>query len=179
MAALPTDRLPTWVLAVLGLSGALVASETAMRLVSFVTARSVPPKRLPAFDFRMGVPEDARTLVVIPGMLTSIDAIDELAEMLESHYLANPLGAVSFALLTDWRDAPTEELPDDERLLDHAAKRIEALADRYSHGGVRRFFLLHRRRLWNPAEGVWMGWERKRGKLAELNALLRLSLIHI
>ena len=173
MAALPTDRLPTWVLAVLGLSGALVASETAMRLVSFLTARSVAPKRLPAFDFRMGVPEDARTLVVIPGMLTSIDAIDELAEMLESHYLANPLGAVSFALLTDWRDAPTEELPDDERLLDHAVKRIEGLADRYSHGGVRRFFLLHRRRLWNPAEGVWMGWERKRGKLAELNALLR------
>ena len=57
--ALPTDRLPTWVLAVLGLSGALVASETAMRLVSFLTARSVAPKRLPAFDFRMGVPEDA------------------------------------------------------------------------------------------------------------------------
>src|SRR5690606_41746200 len=35
------------------------------------------------------------------------------------------------------------------------------------------FLLLHRPRLWNPQEGAWMGRERKRGKLAELNALIR------
>ena len=37
----------------------------------------------------------------------------------------------------------------------------------------KRFLLLHRRRVFNPAEGKWMGWERKRGKLHELNRLLR------
>ncbi len=170
---LPEDRMGLWTQLGLVAAAALVASETAMRLVAFATSRLVPPQRLPAFDFRAGVPEEARTLVVIPGMLASIDAVDELADMLESHYLANPQGAVSFALLTDWRDAPAEQMPDDERLLNHARDRIDALAEQYAHGGVRRFFLLHRRRHWNPAEGVWMGWERKRGKLAELNALLR------
>ena len=144
-----------------------------MRLMGFLTSRVVPPRRLPALDFRAGVPEQARTLVVIPGMLSSTDAVDELTQMLESHYLANPLGAVGFALLTDWRDSPTETRADDQELLDHAIDRIDELADRYGHGGVRRFFLLHRRRLWNPSEGVWMGWERKRGKLHELNTLLR------
>ncbi|MBV0891977.1 protein ndvB [Paracoccus sp. Z118] len=171
--ALPDRGLGPWALGLLLLSATLVASETAMRLMGFLTSRIVPPRRLPALDFRAGVPEQARTLVVIPGMLSSTDAVDELAQMLESHYLANPLGAVGFALLTDWRDSPTETEADDQELLDHAIDRIEELADRYGHGGVRRFFLLHRRRLWNPAEGVWMGWERKRGKLEELNALLR------
>lgn len=168
-----SGHLSGWQLALLLALVALPASDTAMQVVSFLAARTIPPARLPAYDFREGVPARFRTLVVIPGMITSMDAIDELAEMLESHYLANPLGDVSFALLTDWRDAPSETLPEDVRLLAHARARIDDLADRYDHGGIRRFFLLHRRRLWNPAEGVWMGWERKRGKLAELNLLLR------
>ena len=167
------DGMPGWQLWLLAGLAVLPASDTAMQAIGFLVARIVPPQRLPSFDFRAGVPPEARTLVVIPGMITSIDAIDELARMLESHYLANPLGDVSFALLTDWKDAPTETLPEDGRLLDHVRARIDALADRYDHGGVRRFFLLHRRRLWNPSEGVWMGWERKRGKLTELNKLLR------
>ena len=171
-AILPAG-LAGWQALLLLAFAALPASDTAMQALAFIAARTVPPQRLPSYDFRAGVPPEQRTLVVIPGMITSVDAIDELAEMLESHYLANPLGDVSFALLSDWKDAPSETLPDDQRLLAHARARIEALADRYDHGGVRRFFLLHRRRLWNPSEGVWMGWERKRGKLAELNMLLR------
>ncbi|MBB1498512.1 GH36-type glycosyl hydrolase domain-containing protein [Paracoccus sp. MC1862] len=171
--ALPSFGLAGWQVALLLTLAVLPASDTAMQAISFIAARVIPPQRLPAYDFRAGVPPESRTLVVIPGMITSVDAIDELAGMLESHYLANPLGDVSFALLSDWKDAPTESLPDDERLLAHARARIDALADRYDHGGIRRFFLLHRSRQWNPSEGVWMGWERKRGKLAELNQLLR------
>ncbi|WP_162630605.1 GH36-type glycosyl hydrolase domain-containing protein [Paracoccus endophyticus] len=170
---LPDGGLAGWQVALLLGLTVLPASDTAMQALGFLAARTVPPQRLPSYDFRAGVPPEARTLVVIPGMITSLDAVDELADMLESHYLANPLGDVSFALLTDWRDAPAETMPDDRRLLDHARDRIDALADRYDHGGVRRFFLLHRRRQFNPSEGVWMGWERKRGKLTELNMLLR------
>ncbi|WP_134724814.1 GH36-type glycosyl hydrolase domain-containing protein [Paracoccus luteus] len=171
--AVPDVGLAGWQAVLLLALAVLPASDTAMQALGFLAARVVPPKRLPAYDFRAGVPPEARTLVVIPGMITSLDAVDELAQMLESHYLANPLGDISFALLTDWRDAPAETMPDDRSLLDHARERIETLADRYDHGGVRRFFLLHRRRQWNAAEGVWMGWERKRGKLTELNMLLR------
>lgn len=176
LAALSTvlpQHVAPWQAALLLALALLPATDTASQAIGFIAARVLPPQRLPSYDFRSGVPPEARTLVVIPGMITSIDAIDELAEMLESHYLANPLGDVSFALLTDWKDAPAETMPDDQRLLSHAQARIEALADRYDHGGVRRFFLLHRRRQWNPCEGAWMGWERKRGKLTELNMLLR------
>src|SRR2546427_5839218 len=35
------------------------------------------------------------------------------------------------------------------------------------------FFLFHRYRVYNPRERAWMGWERKRGKLLDLNKLLR------
>lgn len=171
--ALPPLGLAGWQVALLLALAVLPASDTAMQAIAFLAARIIPPQRLPAYDYRDGVPAEARTLVVIPGMISSIDATDELVDMLESHYLANPLGEVSFALLSDWKDAPRETLPDDARILAHARARIDALADRYDHGGVRRFFLLHRKRQWNPSEGVWMGWERKRGKLAELNQLLR------
>ncbi|TKW63044.1 MAG: DUF3131 domain-containing protein [Paracoccus denitrificans] len=168
------SAIPGWATMLLLCLVALPASETASRLVAFIAARTVRPQRLPALDYLdHGPPAEARTLVVIPAMLTSLDVIDELADMIELHYLSNPRGDVFFALLTDWRDADSETQPDDERLVAAASQRIEALAEQYGHGGIRRFFLLHRRRLWNPSEGVWMGWERKRGKLAELNALLR------
>lgn len=151
----------------------VTASEAAAALVGLVVGRVVPPARLPAYDYRTGIPEEARTLVVIPCLLASYDTVDELLSNLELHYLANPRGAVSFALLSDWSDAPTETVLGDSEILAHARAGIEALAARYDHDGGRRFFLLHRRRLWNPAEGVWMGWERKRGKLGELNQILR------
>ncbi|AXC50722.1 protein ndvB [Paracoccus suum] len=163
-----------WPLGILMLVGAsFAAAEAGIGLIAMIAARLVSPRRLPSYDFRAGVPSTHRTLVVIPCLLGSRETIDELVQQLELHYLANPLGDVSFALLTDWRDAQTETLPDDQVLLDHAFDGIERLADLYDHGGRRRFFLLHRRRQWNPSEGRWMGWERKRGKLSEMNRLLR------
>ena len=148
------------------------ASEAALAVAQVTAARLFPPRRLPAYDFTAGVPETARTLVVIPCLLTSRDETDDLLRNLELHYLANPLGAVDFALLSDWVDHTAETRPDDTLLLAHARDGIERLALRYAATG-RRFYLLHRHRIHNPQEGVWMGWERKRGKLTELNALLR------
>ncbi len=155
------------------LAALLPASEAMLGLLSRAVARLVPPKVLPAYDFSDGVPEDARTLVVIPCLLTGYDEIDTLIRALELHYLANPQGEISFALLGDWVDSKAETRDGDAALLDHARAGIDALADRYAAAGPRRFFLLHRARLYNAADRVWMGWERKRGKLAELNQLLR------
>ncbi len=171
MATLAQVSLPlsvVWVLLAL-----LPATDAAMSLVHFLAARLIPAAQLPGFDYSGDIPETARTIVVIPCLLTNRDDIDDLIRNLELHYLANPKGAVSFALLSDWVDAPRESRADDADLLDHAKAGIDDLADRYSHDGGRRFFLLHRARLYNPGEAVWMGWERKRGKLVELNSLLR------
>ena len=113
--------------------------------------------------------------MVVPTLLTSRQGIDELVERLEVHYLANADDDLRFALLSDWRDAPSESIPGDAELLASAVEGIAHLNKRYgpAAGGGSRFVLLHRRRVWNESERVWMGWERKRGKLHELNQFLR------
>lgn len=146
--------------------------DAGLALLRFVASRLIAPAQLPAYGFKDGIPPDHATLVAIPCLLTSLDTIDDLLSNLEVHYLANPDPALSFALLTDFTDAAEETTPRDAELLAYARQGIAALAEKYAHTG-RRFYLLHRRRQWNEAEGVWMGWERKRGKLVELNALLR------
>src|SRR4029078_11680115 len=110
-----------------------------------------------------------------PTMLTSDAGVRQSVLQLEVHYLANPAGDVRFALLSDWADADAETMPGDERLLAIASQGIAALNRRYGampDGGT-RFFLFHRRRQWSGTQRKWMGWERKRGKLAEFNRLLR------
>ena len=101
-------------------------------------------------------------------------AVEEHLQRLEIHYLASPDDQLHFALLSDWTDADTEHLPTDEALLDIAVLGIARLNRRYGPAaGGDRFLLLHRRRVWCESEQRWMGWERKRGKLQELNRLLR------
>jgi len=149
------------------------AMDMAFSFFNTIISWLVEPKRLIGFEYRNGIPEEARTLVVVPTIITSQDTINEQIHNLEVHYLGNPRGAVSFALATDWADAQSEEIDGDIELLDHVRKGIAELNRRYCGDHQPIFFVLHRRRLFNKSEGSWMGWERKRGKLHELNLLLR------
>ncbi len=124
-------------------------------------------------DFAEEIPGQCHTLVVMPTMLASLSAVARLLERLEVHYLANLEPGLSFALLTDYADGPDEETADNKKLLASAMTGVAALNKRYADEGQRRFYLLHRRRTWNPVEKLWMGWERKRGKIIELNRWLR------
>jgi len=123
-------------------------------------------------DFSKGIVPTARTLVVVPTMLTSAENAEDLIEALEVRFLANRDECLHFGLLTDFRDAHQESLAADGPLLQLAKTRIDELNAKYG-GPADVFFLFHRSRRWNPEEGVWMGYERKRGKLAALNSLLR------
>lgn len=152
---------------------ALPASEGATGLFNTLVTFFVTPSRLVGYEFKDGIPEDARTLVVVPCLISKRDHVDELVRNLEVHYLANPRGEIYFALVSDWADSQAEESPADLDVLDYAKREIATLSGRYAYDGRTRFYLLHRRRLYNPSEGAWMGWERKRGKLHELNLLLR------
>ncbi|TCR90155.1 glucoamylase family protein [Rhizobium sp. BK376] len=151
----------------------LPASEGATGLFNFFATFFTTPDRLVGYEFEEGVPEDARTLLVVPTLISNRDSVDELVRNLEVHYLANPRGELYFALLSDWPDSQFEETESDLEVLDYARGEIAKLSARYAHDGKTRFYLLHRRRLYSQGEGVWMGWERKRGKLHELNMLLR------
>lgn len=152
----------------------LPASELASALLHCVITRSKGATLLPALDLTSGVPTQFRTLVVVPCMLTHQADVHELVSRLEVHYLSCGQGDLSFALLTDGLDAAEQELTTDLPLLQLASTLIALLNQRYPAGPAGPpFLLLHRRRLWNDKEQQWMGWERKRGKLVELNQLLR------
>ena len=148
-------------------------SALAISLVNLSATLVLPPRALPRLDFSSGIPNISRTLVVVPTQLSSQQEIDRLIEALEIRYLGNSDPNLFFALLTDYYDATECTLASDEPLLNHAREGIQALNDTYREDRPCIFYLFHRPRLWNPHEQVWMGYERKRGKLEELNARLR------
>ncbi len=147
------------------------SSVVAVAVLHWILARVLPPRALPKLYFAKGIPDDARTLVVMPTLLGRPEEVDAMVRQIELHYLSNPDPRIGFALLTDHVDSTT--MPEDAGLLERAARGITSLNDRHGKDGNGPFHLLHRTPRWNPAEGCFMGWERKRGKLEELNRLLR------
>ena len=150
---------------------AVPASEVTVQLLQWLITSIVPPSRLPRLELS-AVPESARTMVIVPTIFDSIERVQDLLEHLEVQALGNLDPHVHFALLSDFRDATSETLPGDAAVLDAARAGIAALNAKHA-GGADRFFLFHRLRQWNAQEGLWMGWERKRGKIEEFNRLLR------
>ena len=161
-------------LALFALVGFLPATEIATTLVNRGITRTFGAIILPGLDLKAGVPPSLRTLVVVPTLLADAADLQEQVERLEVHYLGSAGGDLTFALLSDGLDADQENREGDEFLLASAAEAVEQLNRRHGPGtDGDRFLLLHRRRVFNAGENKWMGWERKRGKLSELNRLLR------
>jgi cyclic beta-1,2-glucan synthetase len=161
-------------LGLLTLLGMVPAIDAAIALVNRAITRGRGATILPGLSLREGIPPHLRTMVVMPTLLTTRAAIEQHIERLEIHYLASADGELHFALLSDWTDAPAEHTADDTTLLDIAIEGIARLNHRHGPAPAGdRFVLLHRRRVWSEGQKQWMGWERKRGKLHELNQLLR------
>ncbi|MFZ2633604.1 MAG: glucoamylase family protein [Desulfosalsimonadaceae bacterium] len=150
----------------------LSVSQLATALVNLIATSLAVPHPLPRMDYSKGIPPESSTLVVVPTMITGLKNVGHLMDALEVRFLANQDENLRFGLLTDFQDASEEKLSQDEPLLLAARQRIETLNAKYRVKGD-IFFLFHRPRQWNPQERIWMGYERKRGKLAELNLLLR------
>jgi cellobiose phosphorylase len=159
-----------WLLPLLSILVALCASQLALALVNLLVTLFVTPHPLPKVDLSKGIPPAARTLVVVPTMLVNPANVEKLIEALEVRFVSNQDANLHFGLLTDFTDAQVQTMPDDEALVQLAQKRLEELNEKHRSGA---FFLFHRNRAWNPKEKLWMGYERKRGKLGALNALLR------
>ena len=171
MLLAPLSNLSSMAIAGLAILAVIASSQPAVELVNWLSTLFARPNLLPRMDYSHGIPAHARTLVVVPTFLLSPRNIDELIEALEVRFLANRDDNLFFGLLTDFRDAEKESLPEDDALLQQARAGIEKLNTKYREQQV--FFLFHRARRWNAAENLWMGYERKRGKLAELNSFLR------
>ena len=156
----------------IGIISFLCASQLAVELVNWISTMLAKPQSLPRMDFSEGIPPEFSTLVVIPAMLMNDHNIKELAESLEVRFLANRDDNLHFSLLTDFQDSDKETLPEDAPLVLLASTEIEDLNEKYKGLNSDTFFLFHRPRQWNAREHLWMGYERKRGKLEELNSML-------
>ncbi|HET6762076.1 MAG TPA: hypothetical protein VFH27_00355, partial [Longimicrobiaceae bacterium] len=157
------------------LLGLLPAADIAIAAVNQLVTAFLPPRTLPKLDLHAaGIPDELRTAVVIPTLFGSVEGVHEALGNLEVQFLANREPNLLFAVLSDFTDAATETTPQDDAIVAAAVEGVQALNERYAPDGAGDpFYLLHRPRLWNAQQGVWMGWERKRGKLAQFNHFLR------
>jgi len=169
LASVDSVNTPDWALTLILVLAIGCALQLAISLVNWLATMVVRPHLLAKMDFSRGIPSASSTLVVVPAMLTSAEGVANLVEALEVRFLANRGDHLHFGLLTDFVDAPVETTPQDQPLLDLACNAIDALNRQYGGG----FFLFHRARAWNSRDKIWMGYERKRGKLAALNSFLR------
>ncbi|MDQ3515250.1 MAG: hypothetical protein M3403_00540, partial [Gemmatimonadota bacterium] len=156
-----------WLVALVAL---VPISELMISVVNLLATSAVPPRLLPKMALRQGIPAEYRTIAVVPAIIDSVARVRALTDDLEVRFLGNRDDHLHFALLSDFADANEASREGDDELVAHARVMIDQLNERYGAG---RFFFFHRERRWNPGERRWMGWERKRGKLAEFNRLLR------
>src|SRR5450432_2664738 len=162
-----------WILLTIAFVCMIGCSQLSITLINWISTLIIRPLILPRMDFSDGIPENFRTLVVIPSIFNNTNELDELVENLEVRALANRGQNIHFALLTDFKDAKEEILPAEQDLLRKARIRIEGLNNKNGNEKKSLFFIFHRPRKYNAKEKMWMGFERKRGKLAEMNGLLR------
>ncbi len=148
-------------------------SELSLGLVNYLITVFRSPRKFPQMDYKNGIPEACKTIVVIPCLITDRQTIDELISHLELHYLANQDPNIFFALLADFKDAPTESLAEDSEIIEYTKKKIDHLNLIHLSQEQTLFSLFYRRRKFNSSENKWMGWERKRGKIEEFNQILR------
>ncbi|QDK38461.1 GH36-type glycosyl hydrolase domain-containing protein [Bdellovibrio sp. NC01] len=169
---LAQEHLNYWLLLITGMVLFIPSSDLSVSFLNALLTNIVRPKTLARMDYSTQIPTEARTLVVVPCLLSDKNTIDHLLEKMEIHFFANADDNIYFALATDYKDAKQESLPEDALLLQQATEGIAELNRRHPRAGGETFLLFHRKRLWNEADNQWMGWERKRGKLEELNKLI-------
>ena len=167
------DGIHNWPLLLLVMVCFFAASQLAVSVVNWLSTVLIQPSVLPKMDFSKGISDGYRTMVVIPTLLNNVAGINDLIQNLEVRFLANRDANLYFALLTDFKDADQQILAEDKMLLQTVQNKITALNKKYDRTLNDTFFLFHRPRKWNTTEKKWMGYERKRGKLGELNQLIQ------
>ena len=166
----PSTPLGTILLSMLIL--AIPSSQAAVEVMNYLTTNLLDPVTLPKMDYSEGIPEDCVTLVAIPTLLLNEKQVHHLVKELEVRYVGNHDPHIHFAILSDLPDS-RHPAPEENELVVLCSKLINDLNERYARKKAGTFVFLHRHRVYNPREKGWMGWERKRGKLMDLNQFLR------
>lgn len=162
-----------WLIAITVLTAFLPALELSIVSTNRILSFLVPPRILPKMDFKGDIPHEYRTVVIVPTLLSSPEDVEAQFEMLEIRALANANESLQFVLLSDFHDADQEHMNQDHAIIEAAHQQVNRLNLQYHSRYGDKFLFFHRKRCWNEEEGVWMGWERKRGKIEEFNQLLK------
>lgn len=161
-----------WTLALILFTAVIPITDSCIKFLNLIVTRIVSPKILPKIDLDKKIPDVPHAFIIIPTILADKDSAARVLDGIEVRYLSNQEENLSFALLSDFLDSNSETTADDDELLDFLSNGIDELNKKYDTSR-RKFFLFHRKRLWNSSENKWMGWERKRGKIHEFNRFLR------
>jgi cyclic beta-1,2-glucan synthetase len=149
------------------------ATQVAVELVNNAITSFFDPEPLPKLDFSEGIPRECTTLVAVPTLLLNEKQVHKLINDLEVRFLGNRDPNLHFVLLTDLADSVSKPRDRDSHpMVELGVRLIGELNAKYPFRENGAFILLHRHRVFNSRQGVWMGWERKRGKLLDLNKLL-------
>jgi len=162
----------SWFIVITLVASFLPALDLSIVSTNRIATLFFPPRIMPKMEFENDIPGQHRTVVVVPTLFSSPEDVEEQFEQLEIRALANNSESLQFALLSDFHDAPSENMESDEPILETAKNQLNELNQRHHSKYGDKFLLFHRERLWNQAEQTWMGWERKRGKIEEFNKLL-------
>ncbi len=166
------QNAPLWSLALIALAAIVPISDSCLNLLNLIVTRIVKPRILPKIDLDKELPNSENAFVIVPTILADKNAASRVLDGLEIRYLSNQESNLFFGLLSDFADSNTESTQEDDELLEFLVNGIDELNQKYSTQH-KKFFLFHRKRLWNGSENQWMGWERKRGKIHEFNRFLR------
>lgn len=164
-------RLALSVLA--GFAAVIPATEISVGLINWAACNIIKPSFFPKLDLKNGIAHEQSSIVVTPALLPDEKRVKELLENMEIHYLANKEKNLFFALAGDYKDASSKDADGDEGIIKSALDGVKELNRKYSKDGRDVFYYFHRHRIFNQNQNKWMGWERKRGALMELNELLR------
>ncbi len=168
-----SSQMPVFGLIALFAAALIPASDIAVSITNSVVSHICKPSFFPRLELKERIPGEYTTLVIVPTLLPSAKRVRELLEQLEIYYLANRENNLYFALVGDFRDSDSQHMPDDDEIVRAALNGVEELNRRYSTGENKLFYYFHRHRQYNEKQGRWMGWERKRGAILELNDLIR------
>lgn len=157
---------------IVGIAMIIPASEITISLVSRIVCKIKKPAVFPRLEFREGIPDKMRTMVIIPVLLSNEKRVEELMESIENHYLANCEENLYFALIGAFSDSKGPSTSDDNHILQKAFEGIKALNLKYAKEEQDIFYYYHRNRKLNENDNIWIGWERKRGALMEFNEML-------
>ena len=149
-------------------------SEGVIQLLNYFLSKIVKPKIIPKLDFSKGLPKDNTTIVVVPTIINSKEKVEEVLKKLEVYYLANKTENIYFTLLGDCTSSKNEKEEIDDEIIKEGLQKTKELNTKYSKNldELPKFHFLYRKRNWNASEECYLGWERKRGLLCQLNEYL-------